>query len=1095
MRGFGLFVTLAVLCGTASAQWHTIDTAAPHGIVSLSELLRAIQFYNSPGFHCEDGAEDGYAPGSGDQTCAPHDLDYNPQNWVISLSELLRAIQFYNSTSYYPCSAQDSEDGYCSGEPSEGEGEGEGEGEAPTINAAFWNAVSGGNFPLPVAFTDLSTTSIGAIETWAWDFGDGDVSAEPNPTHVYELPGFYTPILTVTSPAGRDTEFAAAPIVINLPDGTIPSDPAGGLPIPRAASVSGTVTLGGGKSLNKGTTQLRLRSIGGTADIALDGTFAALPCTEEGLSQLLFLEDENGALLGAAYLPPLSPAKSTGISLDATSFALGLIRMNPYMVVLDPGEEQLVLDTVIGHPDFPAFLASVVSLMSDPAFDGLDLYETPELFAEALRIGFETMDTIDLSEGEGAKARSGLKAEDNILLPTILDAPGSAVTLSNPLLCFYGVDFGNGQRALVRGPKKAIQYALPEVWSQPWILPLVPPYKRNVDLEDGTFDVTFYKGLSKSVPGWNDIDTAQGLASYANGIKIVLLFLKYTTGFSTPLGDNEIERFLSVAASPNFDLGELADALDAKKDFNVLMKAAKIVLRDHWDDMRYWLFQEFASGPPGSNGFLGLDQDTVRGFLAQYGALADTFGAAMDFLGTYVSLPLAVSNQIIPFGNDLIFGPQIVRQQFVHQNYVLLDLVLIAPPNAFFSVDEPNPGPGASVTFDASASSTVPPGGTLEYRWDFDGDGLWNTDWAAGSTSTYAYSRAGTYRPRLQVRDATDLTSIYARNLPVGELEEVLPPVINPDEFVYVPAGSFDMGRPYTDTGSSNELPVHTVYLDAYAIGKYEVTNQQMADVLNWAYDQGYLDSSGGAHTGGRIYAHGQPLVETYASSRYSSLEFSGGEFTVRSRAGIGGSYSMADHPVVLVSWFGSVAYCNWRSAMEGLDPAYNTSAWSRYSPVRNGYRLPTEAEWERAAAWDGDRHWRYGFTSDTISTARANYYTGSYANPLGLTASPYTSPLGWFNGVNISPKGMVQTQYSVSPVGAFDMSGNVWEWCGDWYASGYYATSPGSNPEGPATGSSRVLRGGGWLSNDVDTRAAARGSSAPGNRSNLLGLRVSRTP
>ena len=83
-------------------------------VISLSELLRVIQFYNSLGLHCQAGTEDGYAPGAGgDTSCAPHDSDYNPQDWVISLSELLRVIQFYNVGSYHACTG--SEDNFCLG--------------------------------------------------------------------------------------------------------------------------------------------------------------------------------------------------------------------------------------------------------------------------------------------------------------------------------------------------------------------------------------------------------------------------------------------------------------------------------------------------------------------------------------------------------------------------------------------------------------------------------------------------------------------------------------------------------------------------------------------------------------------------------------------------------------------------------------------------------------------------------------------------------------------------------------------------------------------------------------------------------------------
>lgn len=93
---------------------HSVDTDA-NGKISLSELLRVIQFFNSDGFYCQAGTEDGYSPGPGDISCPGHDSDYNPRNWRISRSELLRAIQFFNSNGYHRCAAENPEDGFCPG--------------------------------------------------------------------------------------------------------------------------------------------------------------------------------------------------------------------------------------------------------------------------------------------------------------------------------------------------------------------------------------------------------------------------------------------------------------------------------------------------------------------------------------------------------------------------------------------------------------------------------------------------------------------------------------------------------------------------------------------------------------------------------------------------------------------------------------------------------------------------------------------------------------------------------------------------------------------------------------------------------------------
>jgi len=88
-----------------------------NNLISLSELLRVIQFFNSGGYQCAEGTEDGYAPNLGNTDCTPHSSDYNPQNWIISLSELLRLIQFFNAGGYFPCPELATEDGFCPGLP------------------------------------------------------------------------------------------------------------------------------------------------------------------------------------------------------------------------------------------------------------------------------------------------------------------------------------------------------------------------------------------------------------------------------------------------------------------------------------------------------------------------------------------------------------------------------------------------------------------------------------------------------------------------------------------------------------------------------------------------------------------------------------------------------------------------------------------------------------------------------------------------------------------------------------------------------------------------------------------------------------------
>ena len=296
-----------------------------------------------------------------------------------------------------------------------------------------------------------------------------------------------------------------------------------------------------------------------------------------------------------------------------------------------------------------------------------------------------------------------------------------------------------------------------------------------------------------------------------------------------------------------------------------------------------------------------------------------------------------------------------------------------------------------------------------------------------------------------------------------GPIESEHVPV--PGEMVPIASGTFQMGDPWAE-GGSGELPVHEVTLSAYEIGKYEVTNQEYADVLNWAKGQGYLttDSSTTAD------AYGVQLLDVAIG--HSQITWSGSQFVVDTQDG----HSMADHPVVQVSWYGAAVYCNWLSERQELTPCYNTSTWA-CDFTMDGYHLPTEAQWERAAAWDGSKHYRYGNGSDSISSSNVNCNEN---NPLGLSGTPPSSPVGYYTDVT-------------SPAGCYDMSGNVWEWCNDWGCYEYTDTAV-SNPEGPGSDLHRMLRGGSCSSNDSLCRSAYRYYDAPGSAMQYLGFRVART-
>jgi len=304
-----------------------------------------------------------------------------------------------------------------------------------------------------------------------------------------------------------------------------------------------------------------------------------------------------------------------------------------------------------------------------------------------------------------------------------------------------------------------------------------------------------------------------------------------------------------------------------------------------------------------------------------------------------------------------------------------------------------------------------------------------------------------------------------------------------PDDMAYIPDGEFDMGDHFAE-GPSNELPVHSVLLDAFFMSKFETTNQQYCDYLNSAYP-GQIKVDGGIVYAASDSSNSYPYCDMHSYDADSQIDYNdvSGTFSVRTKGEP--PRDMNDDPMVEVSWYGAAAYCNWRSGEEGYEACYDLSTWDcNFS--KHGYRLATEAEWEYAAR-GGEHSPYYRFPwGDTISHSQANYYSSSsYSYDISPTRGfhpdwddvyPYTAPGGSF---------------SANGYGLYDMAGNVWEWCNDWYDSSYYSVSSYDNPQGPASGSYRVLRGGHWSNRACDCRVADRNNDYPDYRYDYDGFRI----
>jgi formylglycine-generating enzyme len=279
-----------------------------------------------------------------------------------------------------------------------------------------------------------------------------------------------------------------------------------------------------------------------------------------------------------------------------------------------------------------------------------------------------------------------------------------------------------------------------------------------------------------------------------------------------------------------------------------------------------------------------------------------------------------------------------------------------------------------------------------------------------------------------------------------------------------IPSGPFTMGDTMGD-GNASELPPHQVFVTAFYMEQNDVTKTLWDNVRSWAVQHGYAFDHEGSGKG-------------------------------------------PDHPVHSIDWYDAVKWCDARSEREGLKPCYHTGAANTevYRSGRldlsadsvdwqaNGYRLPTSAEWEKAARGGFEGHRFPWVNTDTISHSRADYDSSArYRYDVSPTRGyhpafhegepPFTNPVGYF-----APNGY----------GVYDMAGNLSQWCWDWYEAGWYANAAArerdsQGPSAPPQRAVRMMRGGSWEGDANVARTAHRGMDAPEAGGNSYGFRCVR--
>lgn len=322
----------------------------------------------------------------------------------------------------------------------------------------------------------------------------------------------------------------------------------------------------------------------------------------------------------------------------------------------------------------------------------------------------------------------------------------------------------------------------------------------------------------------------------------------------------------------------------------------------------------------------------------------------------------------------------------------------------------------------------------------------------------------------------------------------------------WIPEGVFAMGNSYSNLfpyeGYPKELPVHEVSVSGFFVGRFEFTNEELAQTLQWAYTNGLVEvgqtvvtnvASGGVTNvvtnlfGTVRNSEGTNRELVSLDSSFCQIAFTNGAFAVAA--------GKAQFPCVHVSWYGALAVCNYLSDREGLERAvdFGPTNWSVDIDAA-GYRLPTEAEWEKACRggeagthfpWPDDSVQGTNSYPYSIDPVKANYLDGRYGALSNHPGHPWfgepirTTPVGYYDGAQvvtnlsatIAYRGadFAQTNDMANPYGLYDMAGNVHEWCLDYLGTNWYAQAEAvqADTAGPPVEDSfhaqRVVRGGGW--------------------------------
>jgi len=829
---------------------------------------------------------------------------------------------------------------------------------------------------------------------------------------------------------------------------------------PPVKNISAWIALPSGTPLSP--TGMKIIAAGGEAAIDATWHFTGLPEWNTGSGQFVFLEDAAGSSVLTAYISKAEISTGT-IIITTTHIATALVGIQPVCLGLDEIQRSEVIAIARTNPDFAILVNLVIQALQTDPRRLPDYSRFPQIHKLAADIANAAVASWQASQPAPqleAPPFNRLSRIGNAAAPYFEDWPaGKGMTIVNPHLVFYGVQWGSDWR-LVQGKKRYFFGA---------------SVRKDVPMSNGTYTVTAYMG-NKLSPA----TAAEKSACAANAIKGLLLIVNFVSPAGIPDDNDLIEAIAGNQSEERDALMLMVNTLlfdPTNAGESMISIARKIV-------------EELAKGP-----YNGSHMQELAHLFYRF---ADVDGRAWwrYFKNAQVWISIALytydfNNHILPFFHQYTLGwPDSYTYQFTIANGVLTPGWERAKPIVVVSPSTETPLPGQNVSFDATGTvDDTDPLSNLDFRWDYDGNGAWDMSWTKGAAkATRAYSSAGTYRCVVQARDSLGLVGeavCFVRVLtsPGASISIYVTPdggswrLVGPVGFTTLtgtgdrtggsavtncPAGAYTLSCNDNVAGYNPPLPISKMLVSGGTIsftpiympesGPNEITINLPGNVplVLVRVPAGNFQMGSPDTERSRWTDEGPVHTVTIAYAFYTGkYEVTQKQWQVLMGTNPASGYGVGDnYPVYNVSW----------NDCQSFITALNTHITNTGQGPAT-FRLPSEAEWEYACRAGTQTRFFFG---DSLSVD--DYHTDGPAGTLPGNRSDYM----WF-GYNYNTP-----TYGSKPVGTklpnqfglYDMSGNIDEWCQDWWHGNYTgAPNNGSAWEIPV-GNCRVMRGGAWNQN-----------------------------